>query len=250
MKKKYCIITGAASGIGEKTFKLFSSKGYVCIGIDKDQERLNQLKFCEYPIHLLYFDLLNENVQIDIRNALENILEDANFITLVNNVGGSILHSSKSDALDWDAYYRTIEFNLKPTVIMTNAIDKFIKKTRNSRIVNISSISARAPLETIKEDYAAAKAAMIGYSRKKAMELSKYGVLVNTVCPGIIATERIAKRWENRDPEYNSTILAQIPLGRLGEPEEVAKAVYFLGSEENNYITGAILDVNGGMYMP
>jgi 3-oxoacyl-[acyl-carrier protein] reductase len=88
-----------------------------------------------------------------------------------------------------------------------------------------------------------------GFSRHLAFQLAETGILVNTICPGVIETDRIKRRWANRNDEMNRQVLGEIPLKRLGRPEEIAAAIYFLGST-STYTTGCILDLNGGMYMP
>lgn len=246
--EKVCIITGAANGIGRQVCESFLEIGYECVCIDYDKEHLTELKNDNENIHILNYDLMVEDNYKLLITDIGRIIKGAKEITLVNNLGGSNA-SYKYDKI-WDNYFDTIYFNLKCLVELTEEMIPYMKEARHGRIVNISSISGRFNLKTINEDYAAAKAAIIGYSRIKATKLSKYGILVNTICPGIIETKRMKKRWEERDQEYNNKILKKIPLGRLGKPEEVAKAVRFLGGDDNTYITGAILDVNGGMYMP
>ncbi|URZ03773.1 SDR family NAD(P)-dependent oxidoreductase [Clostridium felsineum] len=246
MKKKYCIVTGAGKGIGNEVCNIFISRGYDCIAIDNDIASLEKFDKNVFP---LKYDLLDINSFKNINIELKKILKDCNDITLVNNIGGSLEKSILENMDIWEKHTRTFEFNIKPMIMMNNIVSEFMKKRGAGKIVNISSISARAALDMVGEEYAASKAAIIGISRKESMNLSKYNILVNTVCPGIINTERIKKRWENRDQTYNNMILEKIPLKRLGNPVEVAKAVYFLGSSENTYITGAVLDVNGGMYM-
>ncbi|MBY9077387.1 SDR family oxidoreductase [Paenibacillus sp. HN-1] len=249
MQKKYCIVTGAGSGIGKSTAELFLEKGFTCICIDQDEANLNALLPGHPEKYHLVYDLLDDNSYGQIACELQSILVNAGFITLINNLGGSKPNSSPLNVADWDRFLSSMIFNVKPTACMTDVVVSHMQKIKCGNILNISSISGRVPHMTIKEDYAAAKAAILGFSRVKAMELSKDGILVNTLCPGIIATERIINRWESREQKYNEEILKTIPLGRLGQPEEVAKAAYFLGSDDNSYITGAVLDINGGIFM-
>ena len=142
-----------------------------------------------------------------------------------------------------------LAFNLKPLHTLTQAFISVMKENGYGRIVNVSSVSARKPLATVDPAYAAAKCAVLGFSRQLAFELAEAGILVNTICPGVIATERIERRWASRSDEVNRQVLGEIPLKRLGRPEEVAAAIYFLGST-STYTTGCILDLNGGMYVP
>ncbi|AQS18282.1 SDR family oxidoreductase [Clostridium beijerinckii] len=255
MSNKICLITGAAEGIGKATLIKFLTNGYYCFGIDVNPTTSERL-MNEVPEHLKSsLDFINcnllENESIEyIYEKLEQIADRDTCITLINNVGGSIYWGKEKKDLPWERFMETLNFNLKPMYHLSKKLINIMKKSRRGNIVNISSISGRAALHTVGEDYSAAKAAVIGFSRRLASEVAEYNILVNTVCPGIIGTERILERWRKRDEKENQNILKLIPLKRIGNPKEVANSVYFLGSEENTYITGAILDVNGGMYIP
>lgn len=171
-------------------------------------------------------------------------------LTLVNNIGGSVQSRKPFEESTWNDFTDTLLFNLKPLHTMTRILLPVMKKNQFGRIVNVSSISARIAMENVGAEYPAAKSAIIAISRHLAAQVIKSGILVNTICPGVIGTERMLTRWANRDPKINESVLKEIPIHRLGTPEEVADAIYFLGSTTNTYITGAVLDVNGGMYFP
>ena len=239
------MVSGAANGIGYEVCACFSRMGYDCIGLDQDKERLRDLEHCKWKLHC---DLMNGEHYGSIEEQILRYTERAEEITLVNNLGGSC--AAQIYESQWNNVLHTFAFNLKSMVYLTEIAVKSMKKAGKGRIINVSSISGRYNLQTIHEDYAAAKSAILGYSRIMAGKLARDNILVNTVCPGIIGTDRIRQRWEIRDQQYNEEILAQIPLGHIGRPEEVAKAIAFLGGEDNTYITGAVLDINGGMYMP
>lgn len=244
-----CIITGAANGIGRETCLKFLERDYECFCIDKDNSKLNCFKYVYGEhLHCLTYDLMKNESYDCLTEDFKQVLADAQNITLVNNLGGSCV-KGKYDNI-WDNYTATLTYNLKSLVGMTEIVIPHMKRINKGRIVNVASISGRFNLKTINEDYAAAKGGVIGYSRILASKLARFNILVNTICPGIIGTERIKKRWEARDKEYNESILSQIPLGRIGKPEEVARTIRFLGDDENTYITGAILDINGGLFMP
>ncbi len=255
MVKKVCIISGAASGIGKATLQLFLLRDYICIGLDKDEAGLQKLvqslrKEERERTFIHAVDLLQEEI---IREKLEgslNKFEGEIRLTLVNNIGGSNTVSKKFEELSWEEFHQINAFNLKPLHTLTRLCLPVMKFQGYGNIVNVSSISARKALKNVGADYAAAKAAIIGLSRHLAQEVAEAGIVVNTVCPGIIGTERILKRWDNRDQEINHKVLETIPLNRLGTPSEVAEAIVFLGSANNRYITGAVLDVNGGMFCP
>jgi len=143
---------------------------------------------------------------------------------------------------DWDAIMAT---NLKPAFHLAKAVLRGMMKARRGRIIQIGSVvgSSGNPGQA---NYAAAKAALVGFTKSLALEVGSRDITVNCVAPGFIDTEMTqAMAQPQRDG-----LLARIPLGRLGTPEDVANAVLFLASPRSGYITGATLHVNGGMLMP
>ncbi|MET3209298.1 UNVERIFIED_CONTAM: 3-oxoacyl-[acyl-carrier protein] reductase [Paenibacillus sp. PvR008] len=254
MAKKICIISGAARGIGKATLYKYVTEGYTCIAVDRDLDALEQLKAevsteKAASIGIWCVDLLHD--QTELKDQLvDYVPETEAHLTLVNNVGGSQEKRTPFHDISWESFNSSYVFNLKPVLQLTQACFPVMNRNQNGKIVNIASISARKTLKNVGADYSASKAAVIAVSRHLSCEFAEHGILVNTVCPGIIGTERILHRWQNREEKINHEVLSGIPLHRLGTPEEVAEAVYFLGSEANQYITGAVLDVNGGMYTP
>jgi NAD(P)-dependent dehydrogenase (short-subunit alcohol dehydrogenase family) len=251
---KVCVISGAASGIGKATLLLFRSKGFSCIGIDQDEAAMHALlDELEGPasdqVRFVQADLLADD-DIDLA-GIDRDGGGRTELTLVNNVGGSSASRTMSPRRPgtWESFAEVLAFNLKPLHTLTQACLGVMKDNEYGRIVNVSSVAGRRPLGVVDPAYAAAKAAVVALSRHLALELAGNGVLVNTVCPGVIATDRMRRKWEQRSDEVNREVLRDIPLARLGEPEEVAEAIYFLGST-STYTTGCILDVNGGMYIP
>ncbi|MCE1162952.1 MAG: 3-oxoacyl-ACP reductase FabG, partial [Thiomonas sp.] len=161
---------------------------------------------------------------------------------LVNNAGitRDMLAMRMSDA-DWDAVIST---NLSSVFRMSRAVMRTMMKQRYGRIVNITSVVG-ASGNPGQANYAAAKAGVAGMTRALAQELGSRNITVNCVAPGFIDTDMTRALTEAQ----TQPMLARIPLGRLGKPEEIAHAVSFLASPLAAYITGAVLHVNGGMYM-
>ena len=162
---------------------------------------------------------------------------------LVNNAGitrDGMLHRMTKES--WDAVMRT---NLDSVFNMTRLVIDSMRARSYGRIVSISSINGRKG-QVGQANYSAAKAGLLGFSKAVAQEGAAKGITCNVIAPGYIATEMV-KAVPKEVLEKN--ILPQIPLGRLGEPEEVARCVVFLAGEEAGFITGACLDANGGQYM-
>jgi 3-oxoacyl-[acyl-carrier protein] reductase len=161
---------------------------------------------------------------------------------LVNNAGitRDNLALRMKDA-DWD---EVIETNLKSVFRLSRAVMRGMMKARWGRIINITSVVG-ASGNAGQANYAAAKAGIVGMSKSLAQELGSRGITVNCVAPGFIDTDMTRALSE----EQKSALLARIPLGRLGQPEDIAAAVAYLASPAAGYITGAVLHVNGGMYL-
>ncbi len=162
---------------------------------------------------------------------------------LINNAGitkDNLLMRMKEEDFD-----KVINVNLKGTFNMTkNVISYMMKKKRSGRIVNISSVVGVSG-NSGQANYAASKAGIIGFTKSVAKELASRNILANAVAPGFIETDMTDVLSES----VKESIYSQIPLKKMGKPEEVANAVYFLGSDENTYITGQVLNVDGGMIM-
>ena len=161
---------------------------------------------------------------------------------LVNNAGitrDNLL--SRMKEVDWDA---VLAVNLKSVFNCTQAVARYMMKQRYGRIVNIASVVG-AMGNAGQANYAASKAGIMGFSKSVARELASRNVTVNAVAPGFIETEMTA----NLPEKARQAFLTQIPLGRAGQPEDVARVVKFLVSDDASYITGQVIHLNGGMYM-
>jgi 3-oxoacyl-[acyl-carrier protein] reductase len=246
------IVSAGAAGIGLATAGAFLAAGYACLILDKDRDALAGVQAALGPqygdrLALCTADLLTGDVA-PVAASLER--HEGRSLHLVNNLGGSAGPRKPLEALVWSDFESAIAYNLRATVQLTRAVLPFMQAGRRGWIVNVGSIAGRAALDYVGADYAAAKSALLGLTRAMARELAGSGILVNAVCPGITATARILGRFSSRTEIENSRITRGILLGRLGTPEEVANASFFLGSSENHYITGAVLDVNGGAFLP
>jgi 3-oxoacyl-[acyl-carrier protein] reductase len=181
--------------------------------------------------------------QEDVQGFFDEILKASGRVdVLINNAGitaDGLLVRMKEE--DWD---RVIGVNLKGAFRCIKAVAKTMMKQRAGRIINMASVVGVMG-NAGQANYVASKAGLIGLTKSAARELAPRGITVNAVAPGFIATSMTADLPE----KAKAAMLAQIPLGRMGEPEDVADVVAFLASEKAAYITGQIIHVNGGMYM-
>ncbi|AHX04281.1 3-oxoacyl-[acyl-carrier-protein] reductase [Ehrlichia japonica] len=244
LSQKRFLITGASGGIGKAITKTLSDAGAtLCISGTKEsvlQEIAKQSSSADSIIHTLPCDLTNNE---QINGLVDNACKIMSGIDgIVCNAGITLdkLTLRTSDE-DW---HKVINTNLTTTFKLNRNACRSMLKNNQGRIINISSIIAFTgnPGQT---SYAASKAAMIAMSKSIAKEFASKNITVNCIAPGFIATPMTDVLSE----EQRNNIIANIPMKRVGTPEEVAAAVLFLASDESRYITGQTLHVNGGMLM-
>ncbi len=244
LKGQVALVTGAGQGIGAAIALVLARKGATVIGTDindKGVARINEmLAAAGAPGRGIILDVRDAE-QIDAGIAM--IEKDFGSIyILVNNAGitrDNLAMRMKDD--EWDA---VIDTNLKAVFRMSRAVIRGMMKARAGRIINISSVVGYAG-NAGQANYCASKAGVAGLSRSLARELGSRNITVNCVAPGFIDTD-MTKALEEKQ---RAALVVGIPLGRLGQPEDIAAAVGFLASPEAAYVTGTTIHVNGGMYM-
>ncbi|MCB2228834.1 MAG: SDR family oxidoreductase [Desulfarculaceae bacterium] len=170
---------------------------------------------------------------------------------LINNAGGSMgvpqAPVDEVETADWD---KVVELNLKGTFLCTRAAARIMKQARSGKIVNLSSITARAGGKFTPVQYVAAKGGIIALTRHVGQELAPFGINVNAVAPALVLSgARIQKMWDERKTdEQRAQFIAGIPMGRLPEVGEIVGAVLYLCSAEAGFVVGVTLDVNGGVF--
>jgi len=246
------VVTGGSEGIGWSIARALHANGDIVVITGRKPERLTE---CQIELDLMSSGrCLTLPIDHSHANSSEvvakKVLETYGKIDiLVNNVGGS-LPNFTLESQDIESFQSDLDFNLLPAVSMTSAVSAAMKYRRFGRIINIGSIAGRQKGVISGPGYSAAKAALQAFSRYSARELAPYSITVNLVAPGLIETERVMSRLGSLNPDNLQKQIESIPLGRPGKPEEVAAAVCFLASAHASYITGAILDVNGGAFLP
>ncbi|WP_269532618.1 3-oxoacyl-ACP reductase FabG [Chitinimonas sp. BJYL2] len=244
LQGKVALVTGASRGIGRAIAETLAREGAIVVGTATSASGADAisayLKEAGFNGTGLALDV-NDGAAIDA--ALEAI--DKQFgpvAVLVNNAGitrDQLLMRMKED--EWDA---VVDTNLRSVYRLSKAVLRGMMKARWGRIISIASVvgSLGSAGQT---NYSAAKAGMMGFSRSLAREVGSRNITVNCVAPGFIDTDMTAVLPD----DYKQKLLSQIPLERLGQPQEIADAVGFLASDRAGYVTGTTLHVNGGMYM-
>jgi NAD(P)-dependent dehydrogenase (short-subunit alcohol dehydrogenase family) len=169
---------------------------------------------------------------------------------LVNNAGGALNTPYILDEIQEKDWNLVVDVNLKGAFLCCQAVIPEMVKQRGGIIVNISALAGHWRASLAGVQYTAAKAGVEGLTRQLAYDWGKAGIRVNAVAPTVTMTgDRIQSLWDNKSEEEKKKVLSNIPLGRLGTPEEVASVVVFLASDESSYITGITIDVSGGRYL-
>ena len=245
--KKVAVVTGGSRGIGRAIIMALAEPGLTVVfnHFDPPEDTaadetiaMAQDKGCE--IEGMRLDVADYK---EVKEFFAGVVDRHGRVDiLVNNAGitrDTLLMRMKE--VDWDA---VLAVNLKSVFNCTQAVARQMTKQRYGRVVNIASVVG-AMGNAGQANYAASKAGIMGFTKSVARELASRNVTVNAVAPGFIETEMTAQLPEKAKEAF----LSQIPLGRAGQPEDVAQVVKFLISEEASYITGQVIHLNGGMYM-
>lgn len=245
LRDRTALVTGGSRGIGRAVALRLSRMGaYVYVNYARNEEAagetLELIRSHEGQGALVSFDVGDFDA---VQNAVSSMVEKRSGLdVLVNNAGvtlnGLFVRMKESD---WDS---VIETNLKGTFNCTRAVLRHMMKQRWGRIVNMISVVAEGGNEG-QACYAASKAGILGMTKSLAKEMGSRNICINAVAPGFVDTDMTSSFNE----AGRKRIVEQIPLGRLGAPEDVASAVGFLVSRDASYITGQVIRVNGGLYM-
>lgn len=242
MTKQIALVTGASRGIGKAIAEKLVEDGFFVVGTATSDSGAEAIS--------AYLGDQGKGLKLDVSDAesIESVIKTVNDefgapAVLVNNAGitrDNLLMRMKDE--EWDDIIST---NLTSVFRMSKAVLRGMMKARTGRIINISSVVGSTG-NAGQANYAAAKAGMVGFAKSMAKEVGSRNITINTVAPGFIDTDMTKELSE----EIKNSLLAAIPLSRLGEAQEIAHAVAFLASPGASYITGETLHVNGGMFMP
>lgn len=244
MFNRVAFVTGASRGIGRAIALSLCRSGFDIVvaspEIEKNEEVAEEIRACSGEAMTVNLDVTSPE---SVKEAIGKAIKDKSRIdVLVNNAGvtrdGLAVRMKLSD---WEL---VMKINLQGAFLCSQAVLPGMMKNRWGRIVNISSVVGQAG-QAGQANYAASKAGLIGLTKSLAQEMASRNVTVNAVAPGYIQTDMTKVLPD----DVKEKILAGVPLGRIGKPEDIAAAVKFLASEDASYITGQVIAVNGGMYM-
>jgi acetoacetyl-CoA reductase len=242
--KRVALVTGATGGLGTAMCKQLFNDGYHVIGNYRNKEKAIEwqmtLKNEGFAVYIVEGDVCDFDSMTAMMAEIEKSFGPVDI--LVNNAGitkdGRLAKMSKED---WHA---VIDTNLNSVFNCTRNVIEGMITRQFGRIINISSVNGQRG-QFGQTNYSAAKAGMHGFTKTLAMEVAKYGITVNTISPGYIATDMVMAVPE----KVREQIVAQIPVGRLGGTHEVAHLVSFLASDATSFVTGANYSINGGQHV-
>ena len=242
IENKNILITGAAGGIGKAIVQSFDDKGNKLLITGTNNEKLNSLSNSLTSISDVAICDLNDIKNIEkITDKIKTFFENKVDI-LINNAG--ITRDNIAIRMKEEQWLDVINVNLNSTFFLTKDVLKFMLKNRYGRIINISSIVGSSG-NLGQSNYAASKAGVEGMTRSIALEVASRGITANCIAPGFIKTDMTKKLLELNEEK----LLENIPIKRIGIPEDISSLTAFLSSDNASYITGQTFHVNGGMMM-
>lgn len=245
MSQRIALVTGGTGGIGSAICRGLADQGYKVVAgftnSEKAKQWLQDQQAAGYDMLIQYVDV---SAYESCQQAVKEIKAAAGgcIDILVNNAG--ITRDVTFKKMSWEQWHEVLSTNLDSAYNMTRPVIEDMMAKGYGRIINISSVNAEQG-QYGQCNYSAAKAGLHGFTKALALETAKKGVTVNTISPGYVMTPMVAKVAD----EILDKIKANIPVGRLAEPEEIARAVVFLADANAGYVTGSNLSINGGQHM-
>lgn len=242
-KDKRVLVTGGTKGLGKAIALAFAQNGArVAVNYGSDEKSAShteeELKSLTAKVLLLKADVSSGS---EVEKMIARVLDQWEHVDiLVNNAG--IIRDKLLMFLNEDDWVQVLNVNLKGTYLCSRAIIKTMIAQRYGRIINITSPSALTG-RAGQTNYSASKGGIISFTKSLSKEMARLNITVNAICPGVISTPMT----ENFDQKTKDAFLNMIPMGRFGEPEDIAQAVLFLASEKAGYITSQVLTVDGGL---
>jgi acetoacetyl-CoA reductase len=240
MTQRTAVVTGGTRGIGASISQALKNAGYKVASIYHGNEEAAKQFQQKTGIQVLKCDVSDFNACAEGIAELQKTLGPIDI--LVNNAG--ITKDTMFHKMSFEQWEMVLKTNLTSCFNMSRHVIESMRERQFGRIINISSINGQKG-QLGQVNYSAAKAGILGFTKALAQENAKKGITVNAIAPGYIATDMV----KAVDQKILDGIIAQIPVGRLGEPEEIARTVVFLAGDDAGFITGSTLSINGGQYL-
>ena len=244
---KVALITGGANGIGRAVAQRLVSGGITVVIADWDDHAIrsvcNQIRESGGRANGVH---VNVSQAQEVKAAVGGVYQSHGRIDILANIAGGSIHRKRLEELSWNEWKEVVDINLKGTFLFCHEVAPIMQNQGTGRIINTASNYGNTGSAN-RTPYSAAKAGVIAFSKSLALELASFGILVNVVAPGPTDTPRVLRNWTVESRKQRE---AEVPLGRMAKPDDIAEAFYFLASEESSCVTGHTLHVNGGLVMP
>jgi len=253
LKEKIAIVTGAAQGIGQGIAMRFAREGAHVVLWDINAEGVKKVyqDIVALGRRALWFEA-DVSVTSQVEAMVKKTIEEFGRIDiLVNNAGGSFSTTAKFEEITDEIWDRIVDVNLKGAFICSRAVSPYMKRQRGGRIINLGSKAGEYGSDMAGAHYSSSKAGVSGLTRQLAKDLGPFGITANAIAPGIVLSSlRVERLWkERKTEEEREALLKTIPLRRASTVDEQASVALFLASDDASYVTGVVLDVNGGWCM-
>jgi len=240
-KKLTAIVTGANAGLGYATAKKLCDNGVITYINGRNEEKTK--KACKELGPNAKPFILDLNNLKDIPGEIEKIASEAGSIDILVNNAGINMKKEFMEVTD-EEFQSILHTNVTSLFVMSREVSKYMKKQSSGSIINISSMAAQYGIPKVIA-YSASKTAVEGMTRAMAVDLAQFGIRVNCVAPGFIKTNMSSKALDS-EPERKNKVLSRTPMGKLGEPSDIADAVFYYATTESKFTTGTILPIDGG----
>ena len=245
--KKLAIITGASSGIGKEAAVGLSKKSYFCVLLGRSEDHLKHTQdLCELSEYYI-LDLQDPHSIKSTAQKISKTYIDSSYdhVILINNAG--IIERKSFETTPIESWHKQFQTNLLGPVLWTQELLSLLFKIPSARIINISSTLGLRPIPDT-ATYSATKAAMNSWTQTLALELASRNIPVNALCPGLVETP-IHDFYKTENSNLRKELDKLQPMGRMGQPEDIFKAIFFLSEISSSWLTGALLPVDGGILL-
>ena len=252
LEKRIAIVTGAGRGMGYAIAKALLAEGAKVAIVDIDEDAV---KAAAQELDPEATSVIGRSVDVSNKSQVTEFVREVKSLwgqidILVNNAGGALHTPHQLEDIEEKHWDLVVNVNLKGAFLFCQAVIPSMAERGKGSIINMSALAGHWRASLAGVQYTAAKAGLEGLNRQLAYDWGKAGIRVNAVAPTVTMTgDRIRSLWDGKSKSDQEKVLAAIPLGRLGTPEEVASVVVFLASDESGYVTGITVDIAGGRYL-